>query len=498
MPRQRIADRYDVERAVGHGSTGTVWLCRDAVLGRHVALKRVGIRPGGSDADLDRAMREARSAAALNHPHVVSVFDTVEENDETWLVMEYVDSRTLGDLIEAEGPLPPERVARLGAQAAEGLAAAHARGIVHRDVKPGNILVDADDRAKITDFGIARIQGDPQLTTVGVISGTPAYLAPEVARGKNPGAPADVWALGVTLYRAVEGRGPYEEHDNAIAMLTTIASGRPRPPERAGVLELALSRMLDPDPTTRWSMEDAAHALRRAGRDQTPSPVATPAEPTPAVTAVPAPDAPPATPAATSGDGDGRRRGPLLLAAAAVVVLLALGIGYLTLGGDDDGDEPAADPSPTSSSERERDQEPAGQGGGTPQEPADPVEESPATPAEPEESAEEPAEEPAAEPAGGAGAVVTDYYSLLPADTEAAWEMFTPALQATMKGGYDGYAGFWRTISSVDVLGTQTVRPGIVKVTLRYDTGEVETREIGVVDEGDGLRLASDRVVPTA
>ena len=206
---------------------GTVWLCHDDVLNRQVAVKEVGNMPGESTSDLARALREARNNAALNHRNVVSIYDAVEDDDHNWLVMEYLPSRNLSELVAEEGPLPPERVAWIGAQAADGLAAAHARGTVHRDVKPGNILVTDDDHVKISDFGIARTHGEAQLTRSGVVTGTPAFFAPELAKGEEPTVAADVWALGASLYTAVEGRLPYPDQDNAIALLTRIASEPP-------------------------------------------------------------------------------------------------------------------------------------------------------------------------------------------------------------------------------------------------------------------------------
>ena len=180
-----IAGRYTLEREVGRGGMGVVWLARDEVLGRLVAMKRVGMFPGGNDPDLERAAREARLAATLNHPHVVAVFDLVTDGDEQWLVMEYVDCVTLGGLVKRDGPLDPDLAARLVGQAAQALAAAHAAGIVHRDVKPANILVTAADQVKLTDFGIARAVADASLTQTGLVTGSPAYLAPEVASGQQ-------------------------------------------------------------------------------------------------------------------------------------------------------------------------------------------------------------------------------------------------------------------------------------------------------------------------
>jgi serine/threonine protein kinase len=244
---------------------GTVWLARDETLRRDVAVKQVGLLPGASATDSARALREARSSAALSHRNVVTVFDVVEEHAAIWLVMEYVPGRSLAEIVAEDGPLDPGRVAEIGAQVAEGLAAAHALGVVHRDVKPGNVLIREDDTAKISDFGIARSVGDPALTQSGLLTGTPSYFSPELARGAAPSPASDVWALGATLYTAVEGSPPYPPHDNPVAVLHDIASQQPLPPGRAGFLEPALVRMLDRSPDSRWSMADAAHARRDAG-----------------------------------------------------------------------------------------------------------------------------------------------------------------------------------------------------------------------------------------
>ena len=180
-----IAGRYTLEREVGRGGMGAVWLGTDRVLGRQVALKRLGRPPGAGTTDFERAEREARLAARLNHPHVVAVFDLIEEGEEHWLVMEYVEGRTLSELVREDGALTPDEAAPLLRQAADALAAAHESGIVHRDVKPSNILVTAEGQVKLSDFGIARAEADASLTQTGLVTGSPAYLAPEVASGPD-------------------------------------------------------------------------------------------------------------------------------------------------------------------------------------------------------------------------------------------------------------------------------------------------------------------------
>ncbi len=285
VPPEVIAGRYRVEREVGRGGMGSVWLCRDERLGRQVAVKQVGGLPGESNLHLARALREARHSAALNHPNVVAIFDALEEGDHVWLVMEYVPSRTLDQMVREDGPLDPRLAARIAADVADGLAAAHALGTVHRDVKPSNILVRTDDgRGLIADFGIARTVGQEQLTRSGLVTGTPTYFAPELARGQEPSPASDVWALGVSLYVAVEGGSPYDEQVNALALLNTIAHQPPPAPTQAGPLTTAMEHMLDPDPEARWTMARSADVLRDVAIDplpveESPAPVDEPLPP---------------------------------------------------------------------------------------------------------------------------------------------------------------------------------------------------------------------------
>jgi serine/threonine protein kinase len=286
MQPQLIAGRYQVLRAIGRGGMGTVWLCRDEILGREVAIKQIGALPGESMTETKRAMREARSAAALNHPNAVAVYDVVDHDGLPWLVMEYVEGQTLADEILNEGRLAPQRVADIGAQLAGALARAHERRIIHRDIKPGNVLIDRAGRPKISDFGIARGHGDEQLTQVGFITGTPGYLSPELARGADPAPASDVWALGATLYAAVEGQPPYEQRSNPIAMLRMIATERPRPMDHAGALAPAIEAMMHEDPARRWDMATSARRLGGIARITTVLP-----RPDPAPTAV-MPDVP--------------------------------------------------------------------------------------------------------------------------------------------------------------------------------------------------------------
>ena len=222
-----IGGRYTLDREIGRGGMGAVWLARDEVLGRVVAVKRVGAQPGMSSPDLLRAEREARLAARINHPHVVAIFDLVDDADQQWLVMEYIDGMPLSQLIATKGRLGADETAALLAQAAEALTAAHEAGITHRDVKPSNILVGQDGQVKLSDFGIARAEQDASLTATGLVTGSPAYISPEVASGRPAGGASDVWSLGATAYHALTGNPPYDVGDNVLGALYRIVHEDP-------------------------------------------------------------------------------------------------------------------------------------------------------------------------------------------------------------------------------------------------------------------------------
>jgi hypothetical protein len=264
-PDALVGDRYRLIRELGSGGMGLVWEARDERLGRRVAIKELRVQPGLTESEsrllADRAMREARINARLHHPHAVTVFDVVEHEGRPCLVMELVPSQTLSDVLRQRGTLPLPEVARLGAQIASALAAAHEVGIVHRDVKPGNVLIGEDGRARISDFGISRALGDTTLTLTGMITGTPAFLAPEVARGEAAGPPADVFSLGGTLYAAVEGEPPFGTDSNAMALLHKVAAADFAVPRQAGALRPLLLRMLQREPADRPTMAEVAAAL---------------------------------------------------------------------------------------------------------------------------------------------------------------------------------------------------------------------------------------------
>jgi eukaryotic-like serine/threonine-protein kinase len=502
---ETIAGRYHVERPIGRGGMGTVWLCRDDRLERDVAVKQIGALPGETAPDLARAMREARSSAALNHPHVVSIYDVVEEDDHIWLVMEYVASRTLAQVIAEDGPLSPEATVAIGAQIAEALAAVHGAGTIHRDIKPANILVTDQGVAKISDFGIARVHDQGRLTRSGLVIGTPTYFSPELARGEKPTPAADVWALGATLYTAVEGHPPYEAQPNALALLATIASSPPPPARAAGFLTEPIGRMLDPDPRSRWSIAHAAGVLERlqeryAGKTlddpttellvpRATAPAVPPAAPSSTPESAPAPDADAADATPTPAESRRRRPGALVVAGLAGLLAVAAVIGFLLLQGDPAGQSSAQGPGGTPRTTNH-----STPGGRSPSTSASDPTTAPSTPSTPSSTPPHPG------PVAGASAAqfVRSYYASLPADTRTAWAALSPGFRAKI-GGYGSYRGFWSTIASVSVGRTASSGTSSVDVSLTYtgtDGGvESEVRRLFLERSGKGYLVTGDAVV---
>ncbi|MGP3927072.1 serine/threonine-protein kinase [Streptomyces sp. 8N616] len=260
-----VAGRYRLVERIGRGGMGTVWRAEDELLGRHVALKKLHVPPHLADDEratlYERTRREARSAARITHPNVVVVHDVVDDGGLPCIVMEYVPSRTLGDLIKEEGPVSPDEAARIGRGMIAALRAAHAAGVLHRDVKPGNVLLGAEGRVVLTDFGIAVASGTSTLTRTGELVGSVDYVAPERVRGGTPGPASDLWALGATLYQALEGRPPFRK-DTAIETAYSIAVDPLQPPQRAGVLAPLIEQLLTKDPEERPGAETVELRLR--------------------------------------------------------------------------------------------------------------------------------------------------------------------------------------------------------------------------------------------
>ncbi|MGW0431608.1 serine/threonine-protein kinase [Micromonospora sp. NPDC003197] len=264
-PGATIGGRYELRAAVGHGGMGTVWKAVDTLLRRDVAVKEVvlppGLAPSDRDALYERTLREARAAAAIQHPAVVQVYDVVTESGRPWIVMELLEARSLADMVIEDGPVAPRAVAKIGIALLGALEVAHAIGVLHRDVKPANVLICADGRCVLTDFGVARMPTDVQLTTPGMVLGSPHFISPERALGQDFGPPSDLFSLGVTLYTAIEGRPPFDRGD-PIETMHAVVEDEPAPPVRSGPLTRVLFGLLEKDPAQRINVHSARSMLR--------------------------------------------------------------------------------------------------------------------------------------------------------------------------------------------------------------------------------------------
>ncbi|MDI6104813.1 serine/threonine-protein kinase [Actinoplanes sp. NEAU-A12] len=253
-----VANRYRLEEQIGSGGGGVVWRATDERLGRPVALKRA-LSGDGDPQRFRQLEREAKLLAQLNHRHVVTIYDVLDDNGECWLVMEYVPARSMAEL----DVVAPRQAAKLGAQIADALAAVHAKGILHRDIKPGNVLMISDDEVKLADFGISRdAAGDATVTCPGLLTGSPGYVAPEVANGAAPTAASDVFSLASTLFAVVEGESPVGSTTDDIRMrLRRAANGAIASPRRSGPLAPVLERMLRVDAGQRPTAAEAHEIL---------------------------------------------------------------------------------------------------------------------------------------------------------------------------------------------------------------------------------------------
>jgi eukaryotic-like serine/threonine-protein kinase len=264
-PGTIIGGRYQLRAAIGNGGMGTVWQAVDTVLRRDVAVKEVLLPPGmpvgERTAMYERTLREGRAAAALSHPSVVQVYDVVTENGRPWIIMELLQARSLSEIIISDGPLAGRAVAKIGIALLGALEVAHAAGVLHRDVKPANVLICADGRCVLTDFGVARMPSESNLTQPGMVLGSPHFISPERAIGAPFGPPSDLFSLGVTLYTAAEGRPPFDRGDPFDTM-RAIVEDQPAPTQRSGVLTPVLMGLLDKDPEKRWTVAEARKALR--------------------------------------------------------------------------------------------------------------------------------------------------------------------------------------------------------------------------------------------
>ncbi|MDT0301567.1 serine/threonine-protein kinase [Streptomonospora sp. DSM 45055] len=266
-PRRVLKGRYELVDEIARGGVGTVWRATDLVLDRRVAVKELRLPDDLSAAERDgllqRTTREARVAARLAHPGVVTVLDVVDEDDRPWIVMEYIDARTLASIIDVAGPLPYQRVAEIGLQLIDALRVAHDDGIVHRDVKPENVMISEDGRVVLTDFGLAAWTGESALTSSGRIIGSPSYIPPERAKAGPVGPESDLWSLGATLYAAVEGHPPYDRK-GYIRILKGADLDDPPTAQNAGPLAPVLAGLLHVQPGDRLTADNATKMLRIA------------------------------------------------------------------------------------------------------------------------------------------------------------------------------------------------------------------------------------------
>lgn len=457
-----IAGRYRLQREIGRGGSGTVHLAVDEVLGRQVAIKRIGMIPGSDDVERERAEREARLAAALNHPHVVAVFDLVDEADVRWLVMEYVDGATLGERVRATGPLEAAEAATLLGQIADALVEAHRSGIVHRDVKPSNILV-AHGSAKLNDFGIARSENDASLTQTGLVTGSPAYLAPEVASGSSATPASDVWSLGATLYYAVTGKPPYDVGDNLIGALYKIV--HEDPPRLRGAHPMAglLTVMLTHDPEQRWPMRRVRDEFARISRGERSTATGV----TAAIDRDPTGTLPPVRPAPVPRSARPHRRSRGWIAVAALVAVAAIASAYVWAGRG----TPEALPDDSSGSQTSATGGPTDASGESPAPSADQIK------AQMDE-------------------FITSYLATVTSDPRAAFEQLTPEFREA-SGGYVGYVGWWSKVRSARITSVDSNpsdRTVAYTVDYRMKTGRTSTQRVRLQlqREGDGFLIAGE------
>ncbi|WP_405149786.1 protein kinase [Sphaerisporangium sp. NBC_01403] len=331
-----VAGRYRLVEPLGRGGMGVVWRAVDELLGREVAVKELHCINGltGPEREMftTRTFREARAAGRLSHPGVAAVYDVFEESGHPWIVMQLVPSRTLASILAEEGPLQPRRVAEIGAQVLAALRAAHAAGVLHRDVKPDNVLITGDGDAVLTDFGIATLDDDSPMTRTGVLMGTPAFISPERAAGGQAEPVSDLWSLGVTLFLAVEGRSPFHR-SHALATLAAVMYQEPEPFTLAGALAPVIEGLLVKDPEARMTADEAARRLSAVASGQAAEPFQTAR----GSTVPPAPQ--------------GRGRRGIMIGSATLVVLLGLaavgGVAYVTASGPDAGQAVSAVSTPT-------------------------------------------------------------------------------------------------------------------------------------------------------
>ncbi|WP_033311540.1 serine/threonine-protein kinase [Streptomyces iakyrus] len=269
-----VAGRYRLAESIGSGGMGRVWRAHDEVLHRSVAIKELTAALYVSESEqailLARTRAEARAAARINHSAVVTVHDVLEHDGRPWIVMELVEGRSLADAVKEEGRIEPREAARIGLWVLRALRAAHTAGVLHRDIKPGNVLLARDGRVLLTDFGIAQIEGDTTITRTGEVVGSVDYLAPERVRGHDPGPSSDLWALGATLYTAVEGRSPFRR-TTPLTTMQAVVEEEAAELRHAGPLAPVITALLRKDPGTRPNASEAEQMLAEAAEGRRPN-----------------------------------------------------------------------------------------------------------------------------------------------------------------------------------------------------------------------------------
>jgi serine/threonine protein kinase len=524
-----IAGRYRLVDLVGTGGMGSVWEAYDERLRRPVAVKQlhrpIGVPQAEADLANQRAMREARITARLHHRHAVAVFDVVEHQGQLCLIMQFLPSIPLSTVLRDTGPLLPHEAAKVGAQVSSALAAAHAAGIVHRDVKPGNILIADDGNALISDFGISHALGDATLTATGMVHGTPAFLAPEVARGEDSSAASDVFSLGSTLYAALEGKPPFGLDPNTIALLHRVASGVFPPPQRAGPLTRILLDMLAVDSGARPTMAEVATTLADLAaatvpvvapiKPAAPEPAPPPDGTTPTRVEPESPPPPPVVatptrvepePAPIPSEAVARRRSPALgvLAALVILALIAAGAWWLsqrpdpvvadqppatTTSAPPATSAPSASPSPSASEPASTEPTPSA---ATPS--RSPTKRT--TSAKPTRDTDSP---PTARQLAEA---ITSYYALMPDQTDEAWRRLTPSYRRYPAGGRQGFERFWNAVERVSARDATGDPPDRAEATIVYvfKDGRVVTERTayGLVNDDGVLKINTSQVLSSS
>ena len=475
-----IGGRYELQREIGTGTSGTVYTALDTTLGRTVVLKRIGVAAGGGVVDVSRAEREAQMASKVNHKNVVAIYDVVHDGADRWLVTEHVDGVSLASLIADRGAIPPELIGPVVSQVASALAATHAQGIVHRAVTPTNILLTPERVVKLTDFGVARAQADASLTQGGLVIGSPAYLAPEVVSGQAATAASDVWSLGASIFHALTARLPYDASQDLTATMTSIVNEQPPRLTGSDAISRLVTDMMNRDPAARPTMAQIAERSAPSSDAEATQALDALAIGTAIAAADPSPTAafrpvsaepprrtppPPLPPRRTEPEKKPNRAAWIAAGAAALVLIIA---GFALANRDDAPEDTAADPAPSATEDAPQDQ------------------------AEPEVQPEaEP--EPQGPDAGELEDFIDDYLSDAEGDSQDGFDQLTPDLQNAV-GGFEAYDAFWSAVDDVNVEQSQGDQAsGSVAYTFSYtmdDQEQTQNQVAQVIETDDGLRIS--------